>query len=62
MNPLNEVMTISEAARYHGVSADTIERHCKKVWLKDGSARKANGTILINRSTVMGYTPKRKKR
>ena len=46
---LNDVLTVAEAARLAGKSADTIEKACKSGKLK---CRKSNGTWLIDRESV----------
>lgn len=60
INPIDEVMTIAEAAEWAGVSRDSIEYQCNTYWIKEGDARKAvGGTVLINRRRVMGYRPQK---
>lgn len=59
-NPIDEVMTVAEAARYHDVSTRAIEYQCQQYWFEEGEARRANGTILINKRRVKRFVPQKK--
>jgi hypothetical protein len=59
-NPIDNVMTVAEAATDRGVSPQAIEYQCKKHWKREGQARKTagwRGVWLINRAAVEAYIP-----
>jgi len=63
INPIDEVMTVSEAAAHHKITKQAIEYMCREYWKESKEARKAGagfgkrGTWLINKDTVMKYRP-----